>query len=93
MAIIKRVDLADFRARFRWWMRRGLPSPMFLRFLNTTVRALKNGINNLIDVQNAVDAANARLQLANCSSGYGGHRNAGGPGSGLVNSYITPSSV
>jgi hypothetical protein len=64
---IKHVDLADLQGTIPLVDAQGLPSPAFLRFLNTTVRALKNGVNNLIDVQNAVDAANAAAATANAA--------------------------
>jgi hypothetical protein len=91
---IKHVDLADLQGTIPLVDAQGLPSPAFLRFLNTTVRALKNGVNNLIDVQNAVDAANAAAATANAAAATA---NAAattvGRDAALANSWIEPSSV
>jgi hypothetical protein len=94
MAIIKRVDLADLQGTIPVVDAQGLPTPMFLRFLNTTVRALKTGINNLIDVQNAVQAANDAAALATAAAATAATATqAVAKDQALVNSYITPSSV
>lgn len=91
---IKHVDLADLQGTIPVVDSEGLPSPAFLRFLNTTVRALKNGVNNLIDVQNAVDTANAAAATAIAAAATA---NAAattvGRDAALANSWIVPDSV
>lgn len=105
---IKPVILAELQQSMAIVDAQGRPTPVFLRFINGTIQALKNGVNDLIAVQNAADAANAAAVAANdaaaaaqtaadgaqdAADGAADATVANAREQALINSYIEPVSV
>lgn len=62
---IKRVNLAPLQQSMPIVDAQGRPTTVFLNFINGTIQSLKNSVNDLIDIENAVEAANAAATAAN----------------------------
>lgn len=98
---IQRVTLASLQQSMPIVDAQGRPTPVFLSFINGTIQSLKNSVNDLIDIQNAVDAANAAAAAANdaAAAAQGAADDAADATAAnareqaLVNSYIDPNSV
>jgi hypothetical protein len=91
---ITRIDLADLQQTEEIVDSNGRPTPRFLRFLNGTIRSLKNGVNSLIDIQNATTAAQNAANAANiAAAAAGAAATASKRDTALINSWIAPASV
>lgn len=98
---VPRVTLADLQQSIPVVDTEGRPSPVFLRFINGSIRALKNGVNAVIDAQNAAAAATAAASAATsaaasataAAAAAGTATDDSAREQALVNSYIEPGSV
>lgn len=106
--MISPINLSDLQQNLAVVDGDGRPSPVFLRFINGAIKSLKNGVNSLIDVQNAVDAANAAAAAATAAAATANATAATATAAAatansataanareaaIVNSYISPDSV
>lgn len=91
---VPRVNLATLQQSLAIVDAQGRPTPAFLRFVNGSIQSLKNGVNAIIDAQNAADAATAAAAAANAAAAAAsGATDASVREQALVNSYIEPNGV